>query len=117
MEETIKGLYEIVQSRKDNAGEGSYTAYLFEQGLDKILKKVGEECVEVVIASKNLEAATGDKSKEIEDFNNEICDLVYHLLVLMADRDISLEGPQRILEKRRQKSGNLKETKIVDKNT
>lgn len=117
MDDTMKGLYEVIESRKANGGEGSYTAYLFEQGLDKILKKVGEESSEVIIAAKSLEGAEGDGSSERDDLKNEMCDLIYHLMVLMADRNISIEEVNEILEKRRQTSGNLKNQKIVDKNT
>ena len=72
MSDVIKGLYEVIETRKENPQEGSYTCYLFEKGTDKILKKVGEEAAEVIIAAKN-----GVK----EDTVNEICDLTYHLLV------------------------------------
>lgn len=115
MDDTIRGLYEVIQGRKENSGEGSYTAYLFEQGLDKILKKVGEESSEVIIAAKCLESDNSAENKE--DLNGEICDLIYHLLVLMAERDLDIEEVQAMLEKRRLKSGNLKEMKVVDKNT
>lgn len=120
MNDTIKGLYQVIESRKENAGEGSYTAYLFEQGLDKILKKVGEESSEVIIAAKSMEQAQLkgiDDSKERDDLNNEISDLFYHVLVLMADRGIQIEEVDAILEARRQKSGNLKKQKNVDLNT
>lgn len=115
MDDTLKGLYEVIQSRKNNSREGSYTGYLFEQGLDKILKKVGEEASEVIIAAKSLEADSNAENKE--DFNAEICDLIYHLLVLMAERDVDIEDVQAVLEKRRQKTGNLKDMKVVDKNS
>lgn len=99
MSNTINDLYEIILDRKENGSEGSYTNYLFTKGLDKILKKVGEECTEVIIASKSE-----DKEEQI----NEICDLTYHLLVLMAEQDISLEEVNNELVKRREKIGNLK---------
>ena len=75
----LNELYEVVLSRKKTPSEGSYTCYLFQQGLDKILKKCGEECSEVIIAAKNGENV---------DTENEICDLLYHLLVLMAQQDM-----------------------------
>ncbi len=78
---SLEGLYELLEDRKSNAKEGSYTSYLFEKGLDKILKKVGEECTEVVIAAKG-----GDKDETVF----EIADLVYHVLVLMADSGITI---------------------------
>lgn len=108
MMDTLKGLYEVVQSRKDNPQEGSYTCYLFEKGLDKILKKCGEECTEMVIAAKN---------QDNEELSNEICDLLYHMLVLMAERELPLEDVEKILEERRQKIGNLKQFHVSDHNT
>ena len=74
------GLYELVKGRKTNPQEGSYTTYLFQKGIDKILKKVGEECTEVIIGAKNA-------SKEEAVF--EIADLTYHLMVLMAEMGIT----------------------------
>lgn len=108
MMDTLKGLYEVVQNRKDNPQEGSYTCYLFEKGLDKILKKCGEECTEMVIAAKN---------QDNEELSNEICDLLYHMLVLMAERELPLEDVEAILEQRRQKIGNLKQFHVSDHNT
>lgn len=80
----------------------------FEQGLDKILKKCGEECSEVIIAAKN---------GQNQDTANEICDLLYHLIVMMVEAGISLEEVQGILEQRRQKIGNLKKFHVSDHNT
>lgn len=77
---SVDGLFELIKGRKTNKKEGSYTTYLFEQGIDKILKKVGEECTEVVIAGKG-----GDKEETVF----EISDLLYHLLVLMAEMEIT----------------------------
>ena len=76
MTDVFKGLYEVIEKRKEEKQEGSYTCYLFEQGMDKILKKCGEECSEVIIAAKN-----GNNI----DTANEICDLLYHLLVMMSE--------------------------------
>ena len=84
---------------------GSYTCYLFEQGVDKILKKCGEECSEVIIAAKG---------EDQEALVGEICDLTYHLLVLMAAKGVELEEVEAVLEQRRQKLGNLKQFKQVD---
>jgi len=106
--ETIKGLYEVIINRRENPEEGSYTCYLFEKGLDKILKKCGEECAEMIIASKN-----DDKDELI----GEICDLVYHALVLMAQKGVSVDEVQAVLEQRRQKIGNLKKFHQVDRNS
>ena len=76
---SLNGLYDLLQGRKRDMPQGSYTTYLFEQGIDKILKKVGEECTEVVIAGKG-----GDKAETIF----EISDLTYHLMVLMVEMGI-----------------------------
>lgn len=95
----IEGLYDVIEDRKNNPVEGSYTNYLFEKGIDKILKKVGEECTEVIIGSKNK-----DKIETI----NEICDLTYHILVLMAEQDIKPSDVAKVLEERRIKIGNKK---------
>ncbi len=108
MTDVLKGLYEVVLERRDHPQEGSYTCYLFEKGLDKILKKCGEECSEVIIAAKN---------GKNEDTAEEVCDLLYHLLVMMAEQDIPLEQIETILEKRRQKIGNLKTFHVSDHNT
>ena len=77
-----EGLYRLIEGRKSSPKEGSYTTYLFEKGKDKILKKVGEECTEVLIG-----AAKNDKEETVY----EIADLAYHLLVLMVEMGISLE--------------------------
>ena len=108
MNDVLNGLYEVVLARRDRPQEGSYTCYLFEKGLDKILKKCGEECSEVIIAAKN------GKNEETEE---EICDLIYHLLVMMAQQDIPLARIEEILEARRQKIGNLKQFHESDHNT
>ena len=79
---SYKGLYEMIKGRKTEPKEGSYTTYLFEKGMDKILKKVGEESTEVVIAG-----AKGDKEESIY----EIADLTYHLMVMMVEQGIKLE--------------------------
>ena len=108
MSDTLKGLYDVVLERKAQPQEGSYTCYLFEKGLDKILKKVGEECAETIIAAKN---------GKNEDTVEEICDLTYHVMVLMAESGIALEDVQKVLETRRQKIGNLKNMRVTDRNT
>ena len=101
-------LYQTILDRKENKQEGSYTCYLFEKGLDKILKKVGEECTETVIAAKN-----GDNNETVL----EISDLIYHLFVMMADQGITVDEVMAELSKRSQKTGNLKQFHQVDKNT
>lgn len=77
---SIDGLYDLIKGRKTEKKEGSYTTYLFEQGIDKILKKVGEECTEVIVAGKG-----GDKAETVF----EISDLTYHVLVLMVQMNIA----------------------------
>lgn len=99
---SMKGLedtFETILERKGNPEEGSYTSYLFDKGLDKILKKVGEESTEVIIAAKN---------ENKEELVGEINDLVYHVLVLMAEKNITLEDVNVLLEKRAEKQHNLK---------
>ncbi|GFP74028.1 phosphoribosyl-ATP diphosphatase [Clostridium fungisolvens] len=99
MEDELKQLYEVIKFRKENPMEGSYTNYLFSKGRDKILKKVGEECTEVIIEGKNDSKENGI---------SEICDLLYHTLVLMADMGIEVDEVYQELNKRSQKIGNLK---------
>ena len=101
-------LYATILDRKANKQEGSYTCYLFEKGLDKILKKVGDECSETIIAAKN-----GDNKETVL----EISDLIYHLFVMMADQGITVDEVMAELSKRSQKTGNLKQFHQVDKNT
>ncbi len=101
-------LYQTILDRKENKQEGSYTCYLFEKGIDKILKKVGEECTETVIAAKN-----GDNKETVL----EISDLIYHLFVMMAEQGITVDEVMDELAKRSQKTGNLKQFHTVDKNT
>jgi phosphoribosyl-ATP pyrophosphohydrolase len=108
MPNVLNELYDIVLSRKENFEEGSYTCYLFSKGQDKILKKCGEECSEMIIAAKN-----DDKT----ELSNEIADLFYHVLVLCAEKGLPFSEVEAVLEERRQKIGNLKQFKIVDKNT
>ena len=104
----IRNDYETILARKDEKEEGSYTCYLFEQGLDQILKKVGAERTEMVIAAKN-----GVKDETV----GEICDLIYHTLVMTVNENITIEDVEAVLEKRAQKAGNLKQFHKVDKNS
>ena len=104
----IRTDYETILARKQAKEEGSYTCYLFEQGLDKILKKVGEESTEMVIAAKN-----GDKDETV----GEICDLIYHTLVMMVNENITIEDVEAVMHKRAEKAGNLKKFHKVDKNS
>ncbi|HCB95402.1 MAG TPA: phosphoribosyl-ATP diphosphatase [Ruminococcus sp.] len=106
--EVLAALYATVENRRDNPKEGSYTCYLLDKGIDKILKKVGEECSETIIAAKN-----GDNSETVL----EISDLIYHLFVMMVDQGIAVEDVMAELDKRSNKTGNLKKFHQVDKNT
>lgn len=106
MDSTLESLYQVVLDRKAHPQDGSYTCYLFDKGLDKILKKVGEECAETIIAAKNDVPA---------DTVGEIADLIYHLTVMMAEKGIPLEDVLNELDRRAQKIGNLKQMKQVDK--
>lgn len=86
-----EGLYQLIAGRKTEPVEGSYTTYLFEKGLDKILKKVGEECTEVIIAGRK---------EDHEETVYEIADLVYHVMVLMVESGISLHEVRSELARR-----------------
>nr|WP_319488132.1 phosphoribosyl-ATP diphosphatase [uncultured Caproiciproducens sp.] len=108
MNDTWQELYSTIQTRKGTHTQGSYTCYLFEKGLDKILKKCGEECSEVIIAAKN-----GNNSETVP----EISDLLYHLTVLMVNEGISLDDVKTELDKRSEKTGNLKTFHEVNKNS
>ena len=106
--EILSALYQTVVNRRDNPKEGSYTCYLLDKGIDKILKKVGEECSETIIAAKNC-----DNSETVY----EIADLIYHLTVMMVQQNIPLEDVLAELDKRSEKTGNLKKFHTVDKNS
>ncbi len=108
MNNALKSLYDVVRDRQLNPQEGSYTCYLFDKGLDKILKKVGEECSETIIAAKN-----GVQ----DDTVGEISDLLYHLTVMMVQQSIPLETVMSELENRSAKIGNLKQLHSSDHNT
>ena len=94
----------MLVGRKTEKKEGSYTTYLFEKGIDKILKKVGEECTEVIIAGK-----ANDKRETVY----EIADLVYHVLVLMIEMGISLDDIQAELASRHVIDKKVKQEKMV----
>lgn len=108
MNDTLQRLYQVVIDRKMNPQEGSYTCYLFSQGLDKICKKVGEESAETIIAAKN-----GIQDETV----GEICDVIYHMMVLMAQQEIPLDAVLAELDRRSQKIGNLKQMKQTDRET
>ncbi len=101
---SVDGLMEMLEGRKKEKPEGSYTTYLFEKGLDKILKKVGEECTEVIIAAK-----AEDKAETIY----EIADLTYHVMVLMTEQGISLEDIRKELAKRHIIDHKVKQEKMT----
>ncbi|MBR5959416.1 MAG: bifunctional phosphoribosyl-AMP cyclohydrolase/phosphoribosyl-ATP diphosphatase HisIE [Clostridia bacterium] len=101
---TYEGLMELIAGRKTEKKEGSYTTYLFEKGLDKILKKVGEETTEVIIAAK-------DKDKKNTIY--EIADLTYHVMVLMIEAGISLDDIHKELASRHVIDHKVKQEKMV----
>ena len=101
---SYEGLYHLIEGRKTNPKEGSYTTYLFEKGLDKILKKVGEECTEVIIGGRKE-----DKAETIY----EIADLTYHVMVLMVQMGITVEDITRELEKRHVADHKVKQEKMT----
>ena len=87
----FQDVYDVIMDRKENPKEGSYTNYLFDKGLDKILKKVGEECTEIVIAAKNP-----DK----EEVKYEMSDFLYHMMVLMAEKGVTWDEIVKELARR-----------------
>ena len=95
---TIRELYEIIESRRNSDESTSYTKQLFDRGLDRIIQKVGEESVEVVIAAKN---------DENDEFIGEVADLVYHLLVLLVAKDIKITDIERCLHERHDNDNKL----------
>lgn len=115
----LKMVEEVIESRKGANEEGSYTCYLFREGIDKILKKVGEECTETVIAAKNLKAAGEDADREAlkSDLVGEVADLFYHLQVMLSDLGLSIDDVLALHEQRNLKVNNKKQFKVVDKNT
>ena len=100
---TLCGLMDLIKGRKSEPVEGSYTSYLFAKGLDKILKKIGEESSEVIIAAKN------DKKEAIY----EISDLIYHMLVLMAEMNIDIKDILRELASRHVIDKKVKQEKMT----
>jgi len=101
---SVKGLYSLLEGRKAELPEGSYTTYLFQKGIDKILKKVGEESTEVIIAGK-----AGDKRETVY----EIGDLMYHVLVLMVEMGISVDDVMAELASRHVIDRKVKQEKMV----
>ena len=106
-------IFEVIKARKaayekGEAQENSYTCYLFDKGVDKICKKIGEEATETVIAAKN-----GNN----DELKNEINDLLYHVMVLCANQGLEWSEVETVLNERNEKIGNLKQFHQVDKNT
>ena len=101
---SYQGLLELIEGRKTEKKEGSYTTYLFEKGLDKILKKVGEECTEVIIAAKD-----DDRKETIY----EVADLAYHVMVMMVQMGISLEDIHKELASRHVIDHKVKQEKMT----
>ena len=101
---SLEGLYALLEGRKKDRPEGSYTTYLFEKGIDKILKKVGEECTEVIIAGK-----ADDKNETVY----EIADLAYHVMVLMTQMGITVEDIHRELASRHVIDHKVKQEKMT----
>ena len=101
---SLQGLMDLIEGRKIDKKEGSYTTYLFEKGIDKILKKVGEECTEVIIGAKS-----NDKKETIY----EIADLAYHTMVLMIEMGISLEDIHKELASRHVIDHKVKQEKMT----
>ena len=115
----LTDLYNVVMSRKaeyeasadlslDEIKKKSYTCYLFSQGQDKILKKCGEECAEMIIAAKN---------SDNDELKNEIADLFYHVTVLCAEKGLDFCEVEEVLAERSRKIGNLKIFNQTDKNS
>jgi phosphoribosyl-ATP pyrophosphohydrolase len=107
MSELMK-LYDVVKARQAQFEEGSYTCYLFSKGEDKICKKCGEECAEMIIAAKN---------NDTTELKNEIADLLYHIVVLCAEKGLDFAEVEAELQARSEKIGNLKQMKVTDRNT
>lgn len=101
---SLENLYTLLKGRKETLPEGSYTTYLFQKGIDKILKKVGEECTEVIIAGK-----ADDKKETIY----EIADLAYHVMVLMVEMGISVEDIHKELASRHVIDHKVKQEKMT----
>lgn len=108
MSKAFESMEYVIQQRREQPMENSYTCYLFEKGMDKILKKVGEETSETIIAAKN-----GDH----ENLVGEINDLLYHLMVMMNEAGVTLAEVEEEMDKRAAKIGNLKKFHVSDHNT
>lgn len=105
MSDVLQQLYETIQQRKENPISESYTNYLFTKGEDKILKKLGEECTEIVIAAKN---------NEKDELIKEVVDFTYHCLVLLVEKNVSLQEIVEELNKRQGQLSRVGERKEID---
>ncbi|ENQ3077660.1 phosphoribosyl-ATP diphosphatase [Bacillus multifaciens] len=105
MNDVLQQLYETIEQRKDNLVSESYTNYLFTKGEDKILKKLGEECTEVIIAAKN---------NTKDELIKEVADLTYHCLVLLVEKNVSLQEITKELQKRQGQLSKVGERKDID---
>lgn len=101
---SLESLMELIEGRKTDKKEGSYTTYLFEKGIDKILKKVGEECTEVIIAAKD---------NDIKETIYEVSDLTYHVMVMMIEMGISLKDIHNELASRHVIDHKVKQEKMT----
>lgn len=101
---SMDGLYDLLVGRKNDKPEGSYTTYLFEKGIDKILKKVGEECTEVIIAGK-----ANDKAETVY----EVADLAYHVMVMMVEMGITVDDIKKELASRHVIDHKVKQEKMT----
>ena len=106
--QVFEEVFDVIKDRKVHPKEGSYTNYLFDKGIDKILKKVGEECAETIIAAKN-----GDKAELVGEIN----DVFYHMMVMMNECGVTMEDVCKEMDIRAQKIGNLKKFHVSDHNT
>ncbi|MEH7461745.1 phosphoribosyl-ATP diphosphatase [Bacillus thuringiensis] len=105
MNNVLQQLYETIEQRRDNPVSESYTNYLFTKGEDKILKKLGEECTEVIIAAKN---------NTKDELIKEVTDLMYHCLVLLVEKNVSLQEITEELQKRQGQLSKVGERKDID---
>jgi len=123
MSDILSDLYEIIERRKAEREEGSYTVYLFDAGLDKILKKLGEETTETIIAAKNLErlseeAEDADDAEEARGaLKGEVSDLLYHLTIMLNALGVTPDDIEAVLRGRMQKTGNLKNPHQTDRDS
>jgi len=119
---SLEQMEAVIAQRRAEPQEGSYTCYLFEKGLDKILKKIGEECAETIIAAKNLQSGADagnidTQAAQKAELVGEINDVLYHLLVMMNECGVTLTDVCAEMDIRAQKIGNLKQFHLSDHNT